>query len=142
MSQSEEQTRSVVIEKIFAHPPEKLWRALTEPALLTQWLLRNDFLPEIGREFQFRNEPVGGWDGVIDCKVLALDPLQRLAYSWRAFGHESTVEFTLTPAEGGTHLRMEHSGFRANQEAAYQGAQHGWQRFLGNLERLLDEEVQ
>ena len=141
MNQSEEQTRSVVIEKFFAHAPEKLWRALTEPALLTQWLLRNNFLPEIGREFQFRNEPVGGWDGVIDCKVLALDSLQRLAYSWRAFGHESTVEFTLTPADGGTHLRMEHSGFRANQEAAYQGAQYGWQRFIGNLERLLGEEV-
>ena len=142
MSQTEEQTRSVVIEKIFAHAPEKLWRALTEPALLTEWLLRNDFLPEIGREFQFRSEPVGGWDGVIDCKVLALDPLQRLAYSWRAFGHESTVEFTLTPADGGTHLRMEHSGFRANQQAAYQGAQYGWQRFIGDLGRLLDEEVQ
>ena len=142
MSQTEEQTRSVVIEKIFAHAPEKLWRALTEPALLTEWLLRNDFLPEIGREFQFRNEPVGGWDGVIDCKVLALDPLQRLAYSWRAFGHESTVEFTLTPADGGTHLRMEHSGFRANQEAAYRGAQYGWKRFIGDLGRLLDEEVQ
>ena len=142
MNQSEKQTRSVVIEKIFAHAPEKLWRALTEPALLTQWLLRNNFLPEIGREFQFRNEPVRDWDGVINCKVLALDPLQRLAFSWRAFGHESTVEFTLTPAEGGTHLRMEHSGFRANQEAAYQGARYGWQRFIGNLERLLDEEVQ
>lgn len=142
MNQSEEHTRSVVVEKTFAHAPEKLWRALTEPALLTQWLLRNDFLPEIGRAFQFRNEPVGGWDGVIDCKLLALDPLQRLAYSWRAFDHESTVEFTLTPAEGGTHLRMEHSGFRADQKAAYHGAQHGWQRFMGNLERLLDGEVQ
>jgi uncharacterized protein YndB with AHSA1/START domain len=142
VNQSEELTRSVVIEKTFAHSPEKLWRALTEPALLTQWLMRNNFLPEIGREFQFRNEPVTGWDGVIDCKVLALDPLQRLAYSWRAFGHESIVEFTLTPAEGGTHLRMEHSGFRANQEAAYKGAQYGWKSFIGNLERLLDEEVQ
>ena len=79
---------------------------------------------------------------MIDCKVLALDPLQRLAYSWRAFGHESTVEFTLTPADGGTHLRMEHSGFRANQQAAYHGAQYGWQRFIGDLGRLLDEEVQ
>jgi uncharacterized protein YndB with AHSA1/START domain len=141
MNPSEEQTRSVVIEKTFAHAPEKLWRALTEPALLTQWLLSNNFLPEIGREFQFRNEPVGGWDGVVDCKVLALDPLQRLVYSWNAFGQKSTVEFTLTPNEGGTRLRMEHSGFRANQEAAYQGAQYGWRRFLGNLERLLDEEA-
>ena len=141
MNPSEEQTRSVVIEKIFEHPPEKLWRALTEPALLTQWLLSNNFLPELGREFQFKNEPVGGWDGVIDCKVLALDPLRRLAYSWRAFGHESTVEFTLSPTDGGMRLRMEHSGFRANQEAAYQGAQHGWRRFIGNLGRLLGKEV-
>ena len=141
MIQFEEQTRSVVIERIFTHAPEKLWRALTEPALLTQWLLRNNFLPEIGREFQFRNDPVGDWDGVIDCKVLVLVPLQRLVYSWRAFGLESTVEFTLTGVDGGgTQLRMEHSGFRADQEAAYKGAQHGWQRFLGNLARLLDEE--
>ena len=141
MNQSQEHTRSVVIERVFAHAPEKLWRALTEPALLTQWLLKNDFLPEIGREFQFRNEPVGGWDGLIDCKVLEFDPLQHLAYSWRAFGHVSTVEFTLTAADGGTQLRMEHSGFLADQEAAYQGAHYGWQRFIGNLERLLDREA-
>ena len=139
MNRAEERTRSVVIERTFAHAPEKLWRALTQPALLTQWLLKNDFAPEIGREFQFSNEPVGSWDGVIQCKVLALEPLQRLTYSWRAFGLESTVEFTLTPAEGGgTRLRMEHAGFQADQEAAYHGAQHGWQRFLGRLERLLE----
>lgn len=142
MNEPQEQTRSVVVEKFFAHAPEKLWRALTEPALLAEWLLQNSFLPEIGREFQFRNEPVGGWDGVIDCRVLALDPPHRLVYSWRAFDLESTVEFTLTPADGGTHLRMEHSGFRASQEAAYKGAQYGWQRFIGRLERLLDERVQ
>lgn len=143
MSSSEKQTRSVVIERTFPHAPEKVWRALIEPDLLAQWLLSNSFLPELGREFQFRNQPVGGWDGVVDCKVLELVPVQRLAYSWRAFGHESTVEFTLTPTEGGsTRLRMEHSGFYANQEAAYQGAQYGWQKFLGNLGRLLDEEAQ
>ncbi len=142
MNRAEEQTRSVVVEKTFAHSPEKLWRALTEPALLARWLLKNNFQPEPGREFQFSNEPVGGWDGVIECKVLALDPLRRLVYSWRAFGHESRVEFTLTQAEGGTHLRMEHSGFRFEQEAAYQGARHGWQTFIGNLERLLEEQVQ
>lgn len=137
-----EHSRSVVLEKIFAHPPEKLWRALTEPALLAEWLLRNNFSLEIGREFQFRNEPVGGWDGVIDCKVIAIESAKHLAYSWRAFDHESTVEFTLTPAQGGTHLRMKHSGFRVNQEAAYRGAQYGWQRFIGNLERLLNKGVQ
>ena len=141
MNSSEEQTRSVVIEKMFAHPPEKLWRALTEPALLTEWLLRNNFLPELDREFQFRNEPVGGWDGVVACKVLEVCPLQRLIYSWRALGLESRVEFTLTPTDGGTRLRMEHSGFRADQDAAYQGARYGWQSFVGRLERLLQEKV-
>ncbi len=141
MTQPEKETRSVVVERTFAHAPEKVWRALTEPALLGQWLLRNDFFPEVGRNFQLRNEPAGAWDGVIDCTVLALDPPHRLAYSWRVFGHTSIVEFTLTLADGGTHLRMEHSGFRTDQQAAYRGAQDGWQRFVGNLGRLLDEKV-
>jgi uncharacterized protein YndB with AHSA1/START domain len=141
MKPSDEQTRNVVMERTFAHPPERVWQALTEPALLTQWLLKNDFLPQIGREFQFKNEPVGAWDGVIACRILALDPPRRLVYSWRALGLESTVEFTLTSIDGGTHLRMDHSGFRANQEAAYRGAQHGWQRFLGNLQQILGTEA-
>ena len=139
MNEPAEQTRSVVLEKTFPHSPAKLWRALTEPKLLAEWLLRTDFAPEIGREFQFRNEPVGNWDGIIDCKVIALDPPAHLSYSWRAFGLESLVQFTLTPTEGGTHVRMEHSGFRADQQAAYQGASYGWNKFLGNLERLLNE---
>jgi uncharacterized protein YndB with AHSA1/START domain len=135
-----ESTRSVVVEKTFSHAPERLWRALTDPALLAEWLLPNDFESEVGRQFQFRNQPVGGWDGLIACKVLALDPPKYLAYSWHAFGHESNVEFTLTATEDGTHVRMEHSGFRADQQAAYQGAQYGWQRFLDNLERMLGKE--
>lgn len=142
MSESAEETRSVVVERTFPHSPEKLWRALTDPTLLAHWLLPNDFEPAIGRPFQFRNEPVGSWDGVIDCKVLALEPQQRLTYSWRAFGHETVVQFTLTPTPDGTHLRMEHSGFRADQTAAHQGAFYGWSRFLGNLDRLLSEDPQ
>ena len=137
-----EQTRSVIIEKTFPHSPEKLWRALTDPSVLAQWLLSNDFEPVVGRQFQFRNEPVAKWDGVIDCKVLALDPPSSLSYSWRALGLESIVRFTLTPTGNGTHLRMEHSGFRADQDAAYQGANYGWQRFLGNLDRFLAGGVQ
>ncbi len=142
MSKIPEHTRSVVIEKTFPHSPEKLWRALTDRSILARWLLNNDFEPEVGREFQFRNEPVANWDGVIGCKVLVLNYPKHLSYSWRAFGHESVVQFTLTQTEGGTHLRMEHSGFRADQEAAYQGAHYGWQRFLGNLERLFSGDIQ
>lgn len=142
MNQSEGNDRSVVIEKTFPHSPEKLWQAMTDPKLLAEWLLPNNFGPQVGQEFQFRNEPVGGWDGVVDCKILVFDAPHRLAYSWRALGLESIVQFTLTPTESGTHVRMEHSGFRADQQAAYQGARFGWQRFIGTLERLLSERLQ
>ncbi len=141
MTQGADDTRSVVIEKTFPHSPEKLWRALTDPSLLSQWLLSNDFAPEIGRDFQFRTEPMQNWDGVIECKVLVVEPLKRLSYTWRALGLESVVLFTLTAHDGGTSLRMEHSGFRADQNAAFHGAQYGWRKFLGNLEGLLNEEV-
>jgi uncharacterized protein YndB with AHSA1/START domain len=137
MTDPAESTRTLVIERVFPHPPEKLWRALTENQLIAQWLLKNDFEPEVGRSFQFRNEPMPSWDGVIDCEVLIVDPLKRLSYSWSALGLDSVVLWTLTPADGGTHVRMEHSGFRADQQAAYQGANYGWQKFLGALERVL-----
>ena len=137
MSDSTETTRSVVIERQFAHAPEKLWRALTESPLVGQWLMKNDFEPVVGRKFQFRADPVPNWNGVIDCEVLVVDPLKQLSYSWGAFGLGTVVLFTLTPAESGTHLRMEQSGFGANQDAAYKGATYGWQKFLGNLETVI-----
>ena len=137
MSDSIEGTRTVVLERTFAHAPEKLWRALTESPLVTQWLMKNDFEPVVGHKFQFRADPVPNWNGVIDCEVLVVDPLKQLSYSWGAFGLGTVVLFTLTPAESGTHLRMEQSGFGANQDAAYKGATYGWQKFLGNLETVI-----
>jgi uncharacterized protein YndB with AHSA1/START domain len=137
MTDSAESTRTVVIERVFQHPPEKLWRALTESPLIAQWLLQNDFEPAVGRKFQFRNEPVPNWDGVIYCEVLVVDPLKRLSYTWSTMGLDSLVLFILTPSENGTHLRMEHSGFRPDHPQAYGGAKYGWQRFFDNLERVL-----
>jgi uncharacterized protein YndB with AHSA1/START domain len=137
MSNTAESTRSLVIERVFSHPPQKLWRALTETPLIAQWLMKNDFEPVAGRKFQFRSDPVPNWNGVIDCEVLIVDPLKQLSYSWSTMGAEFVVLWTLTPAEGGTHLRMEQSGFRPGQQAAYQGANYGWQRFLANMERVL-----
>ncbi len=137
MSNPAESTRTLVIERVFSYPPEKLWRALTETPLIAQWLMKNDFEPVVGRSFQFRSEPVPKWDGLIDCKVLAVDHLKRLSYSWSALGLDSVVLWTLTPVEGGTHLRMEHSGFSPDQQSAYQGAKYGWQHFLAGLERVL-----
>ena len=132
-----EGTRTVVVERVFPHAPEKVWRALTESPLVTQWLMKNDFEPVVGRKFQFRSEPVPNWNGVIDCEVLIVDPLKQLSYTWGSLGLESVVLFTLTAVEGGTHLRMEHSGFRPDQQQAYGGAKYGWQHFFDGLERVL-----
>jgi uncharacterized protein YndB with AHSA1/START domain len=136
---SDTSTRSVVIEREFPHPPAKVWRALTEGPLLEQWLMKNDFQPVAGHSFSFRMEPMPQWDGVIGCKVLAVDPLKTISYTWGALGLESVVTFTLTPTDAGTHLQMEHSGFGSDQDAAYKGAKYGWQGFVGKLERLVAE---
>lgn len=138
MTTSAESTRTLVIERVFPHPPEKLWRALTESPLIAQWLLKNDFEPVAGRKFQLHQEPVPNWDGAIDCEVLVVEPVKRLSYSWATLGLATEVLFTLSPAEGGTHLRMEHSGFPADYPAAYGGAKYGWQKFFGKLEDLLN----
>jgi uncharacterized protein YndB with AHSA1/START domain len=134
---------TLVVERFFPHPPEKLWRALTESPLLAQWMMNNDFAPEVGRRFQFRADPMPNWNGIVDCEVLTIEPLKQLSYHWgvgdRAGGLQWVVLWTLIPAEGGTHLRMEQSGFTPDQQQAYQGAKYGWQKFFGNLERLVAE---
>jgi len=127
-----ETARSVVIERDMPHPPEKVWRALTQPHLIAEWLMNNDFNPVVDHRFNLRAE----W-GSVDCQVLAVEPHKRLSYTWAALGLESVVTWTLTPTSAGTHLRMEQSGFRPDQQQAYQGAQFGWPRFLGALEQVL-----
>jgi uncharacterized protein YndB with AHSA1/START domain len=99
--------------------------------------MKNDFEPVTGRKFQFQADPVPGWNGIIDGTVLIVEPLKQLSYNWSSMGHDFVVLWTLSPTEGGTHLRLEQSGFGPDQNAAYQGANYGWQRFLGNLERVL-----
>jgi uncharacterized protein YndB with AHSA1/START domain len=130
-------TRSLVIEREFPYPPGKIWRALTEGSLIKEWLMDNDFEPVVGHEFKFRSTPVTNWDGIIDSKVLVVEPDRKLVYSWGSLGLESTVTWTLTPTAAGTHLRMEHAGFRDDQDAAYKGASYGWQKFIGGLERIV-----
>lgn len=126
------ETRSVIVERDLAHPPERIWRALTQPHLLAEWLMNGDIAPVVGHRFDFREE----W-GSIDCEVLEVEPNRELSYTWRAMGLESVVTWTLTPSDAGTHLRMEQKGFRPDQEQAYQGAKFGWAKFLGNLEQTL-----
>jgi len=130
-------TRSLVIEKEMPHPLEKVWRALTQGALIKEWLMDNDFQPVVGHKFTFRSTPVANWNGVIDCEVLAVEPNQKLSYSWGSLGLGSVVVWTLVATEGGTLVRMEQSGFRPDQEAAYKGANYGWRKFIGGLERVV-----
>jgi uncharacterized protein YndB with AHSA1/START domain len=130
-------TRTLVIERDIPHPQEKIWRALTQGALIEEWLMKNDFQPTVGHRFNFRSTPVPGWDGVIACEVLAIEPKSRLSYSWGTMGMVSMVAWTLTPTKGGTHVRMEQTGFRSEQDAAYKGATYGWTKFIGNMERVV-----
>lgn len=133
------ETRAVVVEREFAHAPEKLWRALTQPHLIAEWLMKNDFAPVVGHRFNLRGE----WGGVLDCEVLTIEPNRSLSYTWN-FAHEdaafnltSVVTFTITPTRNGTHLRMEQAGFRPDQKQAFGGARHGWEQFLTNLDQVL-----
>ena len=140
MTQTSSETRSVVIEREIAHPPEKIWRALSQPHLIQEWLMKNDFAPVLGHRFKFTDH----W-GSVDCEVLAVDPERTLSYTWSAMGVVTVVTWTLTPIGAGkdggkgagTLLRMEHSGFSQGQRQAYEGAKLGWAGFLGKLEQLL-----
>ena len=133
MTNTSTETRSVVVEREMSHPPEKLWRALTQPHLIEEWLMKNDFTPAVGHRFNLR----GDWGGVLDCEVLAVEPNKTLSYTWSAYDLKSVVTWTLTPTSTGTRLRMEQSGFRPDQQQAYQGAKYGWQKFFANLEQVL-----
>jgi uncharacterized protein YndB with AHSA1/START domain len=139
MNEMRTETRSVVVEREIPHPPQKIWRALTQPHLIAEWLMKNDFEPAVGHRFNLR----GDWGGVLDCEVLAIEPNNMLSYTWN-FTHEdaayelkSVVTFTLTPTSTGTLLRMEQVGFRPDQKQAHGGAKAGWQGFLANLEQVV-----
>jgi uncharacterized protein YndB with AHSA1/START domain len=138
-------TRSLVIEREMPHPPEKIWRALSEGPLIEQWLMQNDFKPIVGHKFNFRATPVPGWNGVADCEVLVVDPPRRLAWSQNASGEQaaeglkSIVTWTLTPSDSGTLVCMEQTGFRPQDEGGYQAMSFGWPRVLANLERVAGE---
>lgn len=132
MTNATAEALSVVVERQLPFPPEKIWRALTQPHLIEAWLMKTDFQPVVDHRFRFSAD----WGGV-DCQVTTVEPNKTLAYTWEAYGLESVVTWTLTPTSTGTRLRMEQSGFRPDQQQAHQGAQAGWPRFLTALEEVL-----
>jgi uncharacterized protein YndB with AHSA1/START domain len=139
MSESTAATRSVVVERELPFPPDKIWRALTQPHLIAEWLMKNDFSPVVGHRFNLR----GDWGGVLDCEVLAVESNKTLSYTWNfahddaAYNLRSVVTFTLTPTSTGTQLRMEQVGFRPDQKQAFGGARAGWRQFFEKLEQVL-----
>jgi uncharacterized protein YndB with AHSA1/START domain len=96
---------------VYPHSPEKVWRALTEPQAIGAWLMPNDFAARVGHRFQFRGKPQGGWDGIVHCEVLEVDPPKRLVYTWTSNMLDTRVAFTLQAEPGGTRLRLDHTGF-------------------------------
>jgi len=132
MTKPAPETLSVVVEREIPYPPEKIWRALTQPHLIEEWLMKNDFKPVVEHRFNLRAD----W-GSVDCQVVAVEPDKTLSYTWGAYGLESVVTWTLTATSTGTHLRMEQSGFRSDQQQAYQGARAGWPRFVATLEQVV-----
>ena len=132
MSGTEPETRSVIFEREFAHPAERLWRALTQPHLIEEWLMRNDFAAAVGKRFRLSAD----W-GAIECEVLVCDPTRTLSYTWASTGLISVVTWTLTPTATGTLLRVEQTGFKPDQTQAFRGATAGWPRFIGKLGDVL-----
>lgn len=134
--------KSIVVERVMPHAPDKIWRALTQAPLIAEWLMQNDFEPHVGHRFQFRAKPMPGWSGVTNCEVIEADPPHRLAYRWgdgseSDSGLRTVVTWTLTPVDGGTLVRMEQSGFRPQDEAGYRGMGGGWPRILERLEQVV-----
>ena len=145
-------TESIEVDYTLEHPPQEVWRLLTEANLLAMWLMPNDIAPVVGHKFNFRTKPMGDWDGVVDCEVLESEPFTLFAYSWKggsknndSYGHEldTICSWTLTPTtSGGTLLHLSHSGFDPSM-FAYKIMGQGWRSMNpdGKFDRILSGEL-
>jgi uncharacterized protein YndB with AHSA1/START domain len=132
------QAGSIAFDLDLPHRPDKVWRALTDPALLNEWLLPAiGFTLERGAAFTFQAPPQPGWDGVVDCRITDLEPRTRLSYRWVVGELDTTVDFTLTPTAAGSRLLIVQSGFKEAQKKNWGGARYGWKMMGGRLIDLL-----
>jgi uncharacterized protein YndB with AHSA1/START domain len=132
------QTESIAFEVDLHHAPEKVWRALTDPALLAEWLLPVTGLTlEAGAAFTFTTQPYPGWDGTVQCRFLEIEVHRKLSYAWGVPGMDTVVTFTLTPTASGTRLSLVQSGFKPDQKRNFGGARYGWKMMGGKLVDLL-----
>ena len=132
------QTESISFEFDLQHPPEKVWRALTDPVLLAEWLLPVVGLAlEPGAAFAFKTQPYPGWDGTVNCRVLEIEVQRKLSYAWSVPFLDTVVTFTLTPTASGTRLSLVQSGFKPDQKQNFGGARYGWKMMSGKLVDVL-----
>ena len=133
------QIETISFEVDLQHAPAKVWRALTDPALLAEWLLPVIGLElQPGAEFMFKTQPYPGWDGTVNCRMLEIEPQRKLRYTWTVPFLDTDVTFTLTPTALGTHLGIVQSGFTADQKRESGGARYGWKMMGGKLVDLLE----
>lgn len=140
-------TQHIKHQFFFPHPPETVWEYLTKSELMAQWLMKNDFQPLVGHNFQFRTGPIPNldFDGIFYCKVLEIVPLKKLSYSWASgpgkgeITLDSVVVWKLVPKDNGTELFLDHSGFAKEENLNfYNGLNHGWTEKLQNIANLLN----
>jgi uncharacterized protein YndB with AHSA1/START domain len=134
------QTDAISFELDLHHSPKKVWRALTDPELLSEWLLPVIGLElEAGATFTLRTQPQPGWDGTVNCRLLEIEEQKKISYTWVAGDFiDTVVTFTLTPTASGTLLGIVQSGFKPNQKQNFGGARYGWRLMGGRLAELLE----
>ena len=132
------QSDTVSFELELPHAPEKVWRALTDPTMLAEWLLpATGFQLAPGATFTFEAPPQAGWDGVVHCRVLEVAPLGTLRYAWRVGDLDTVVTFTLASVASGSRLSVVQSGFKPDQKRNFGGARYGWRMMGDRLVELL-----
>lgn len=127
--------RTLVFEVLYPHPPQKVWDSLTSSEAIAKWLMENDFEPVVGKRFQLRAKPTFGWDGVVDCELLALDAPRQMVWRWKSSGIDTRATFTLEPVAEGTRLRLVHDGFKG-----VRGAMASWM-MGGGWKGILNENL-
>ena len=134
------QTDSISFEFDLHHSPEKVWRALTDPVLLTEWLIPvvDDLKLEPGAPFTLKTQAYPGWDGTVNCRFVEIEPLRKLSYAWTVPFLDTVVTFTLTPTASGTRLSLVQSGFTSEQKRESGGARYGWKMMGAKLVDLLE----